>query len=218
MIEKFKRKKIDKQDITKPKSVDDLFIKHNSDHNEILNYLDYMVDNIENEFSSHYNLNLGQNLDAGTNLNDVMTPGTYYSENATKTASLVNAPITNAGFRLIVEYISGTNRIKQTIYVNANSPITYSRMYTNTWQSWVKAFEVIEITKTCTTGSTAHHGYYYVDLNMRSDGININNLIHINAKTGGNALFLYQWISDNEIRIRTNTPNTNVTLYLFYIV
>ena len=78
--------------------------------------------------------------------------------------------------------------------------------------------EIFELVKTCTTGSSAHHGYYYVDLYMGNDGININNLIQINAKIGGNALFLYQWISDYEIRIRTNTPNTNVTIYLFYIV
>lgn len=78
--------------------------------------------------------------------------------------------------------------------------------------------EIFKLVKTCTTGSSAHHGYYYVDLYMGNDRININNLIQINAKISGNALFLYQWISDYEIRIRTNTPNTNVTIYLFYIV
>lgn len=77
---------------------------------------------------------------------------------------------------------------------------------------------IMQVNITCTTGSSAHHGYYYIDLNMRPYRITPNNLININAKAGGNALFLYQWISDNELRIRTNTANTNVNLYLFYIV
>lgn len=44
MIEKFKRKKIDKQDIAKPKSVDDLLKKYDLDNKNLLDYLDYLVD------------------------------------------------------------------------------------------------------------------------------------------------------------------------------
>ena len=45
MIEKIKRKKmVDKQDITKPKSVDEVIKKYDLDNAKILDYLDYLVD------------------------------------------------------------------------------------------------------------------------------------------------------------------------------
>ena len=45
MIEKIKRnKQVDKQDITKPKSVDEMLKKYDLDNKKILDYLDYLVD------------------------------------------------------------------------------------------------------------------------------------------------------------------------------
>ena len=45
MIEKIKRKnKPNKQDITKPKSVDDLIKKYDLENANIYDYLDYLVD------------------------------------------------------------------------------------------------------------------------------------------------------------------------------
>lgn len=45
MLEKIKRKKvIGRQDITKPKTVDDLIQKYDLDNTKIIEYLDYLVD------------------------------------------------------------------------------------------------------------------------------------------------------------------------------
>lgn len=45
MIEKVRRKKtINKQDMTKPKTVDELIQKYDLDNVEILDFLDYLVD------------------------------------------------------------------------------------------------------------------------------------------------------------------------------
>lgn len=47
MIEKIKRKKqIAKQDITKPKTVDDLLKKYDLENADIYNYLDYVIDKL----------------------------------------------------------------------------------------------------------------------------------------------------------------------------
>lgn len=47
MLEKIKRKKvIGRQDITKPKTVDDLIQKYDLDNTKIIEYLDYMVDSL----------------------------------------------------------------------------------------------------------------------------------------------------------------------------
>lgn len=45
MIDKIKRKKqVNKQDITKPKTVDDLQKKYDFSNKDIYDYLDYLVD------------------------------------------------------------------------------------------------------------------------------------------------------------------------------
>ena len=50
MIEKFKRKKINKADIVKPKTVDDIVRMYDLDNSDIIEYLDYLVDKLnENE-------------------------------------------------------------------------------------------------------------------------------------------------------------------------
>lgn len=45
MIKKIKRKKtVNRQDITKPKTIDELLQKYDFENKDILDYLDYLVD------------------------------------------------------------------------------------------------------------------------------------------------------------------------------
>lgn len=44
MIEKMKRKKITRQDITKPKNIDEMIQKYDLENRDIIEYLDYLVD------------------------------------------------------------------------------------------------------------------------------------------------------------------------------
>lgn len=44
MIEKMKRKQIARQDITKPKTIDELIQKYDLENKNIIEYLDYLVD------------------------------------------------------------------------------------------------------------------------------------------------------------------------------
>ena len=94
--------------------------------------------------SNIYNVNLGTVLNSNDNLNTYITPGTYYCDSAAKAASLINCPVSNSGFKLIV-LLTG--------YANANfiqimevptglndGAATYRRMKgtTSDWGSWVK--------------------------------------------------------------------------------
>lgn len=61
----------------------------------------------------------GELIPTGSDLNDYLTPGVYNSNNQTKTATLLNCPITNAGFKLIVErHTQSLNSIRQTLLKN----------------------------------------------------------------------------------------------------
>ena len=52
MIEKIKRKKkVSKQDITKPKTIDDLIRKYDLDDKDIYDYLDYIVDYLNDDIA-----------------------------------------------------------------------------------------------------------------------------------------------------------------------
>lgn len=99
--------------------------------------LNQVQTNVENEFGNYYKLGIGSPIASGTDLNNMTTIGTYYSLTPDITNSLVNCPIKNAGFKLIAENTTGTNRIIQTIKVNnINTSETYVRTYTGRWGEW----------------------------------------------------------------------------------
>ena len=81
----------------------------------------------------------GTAIPENSDLNDYTTAKTYYAPTATIAASLSNTPVTNSGFKLIVEYLHSTERIRQTIEANnASTSAMYVRTYTGSWGPWFK--------------------------------------------------------------------------------
>lgn len=87
MIEKIKRNKIIlKQDITKPKNIDDLIQKYDLENEKIYNYLDYLVEKLTDttiiyEFTKEiYLKNTGEWYDTGISGPDLPESGTYIME------------------------------------------------------------------------------------------------------------------------------------------
>lgn len=89
----------------------------------------------------------GKALIPETDLNDIITPGTYFSNWYGITDTLLNLPknlITNtnafsAGFKLVVEKVaSQSNRIKQTIYISndVRSLIFIRTFFNDSWGEW----------------------------------------------------------------------------------
>lgn len=82
-------------------------------------------------------LNLPINkITANSNLNDYLTPGTYLLNSNLST--IQNVPISGVSFKMIVEEIISTTRIKQTVYpVNSNDIYTrYIKSDTSTYSEW----------------------------------------------------------------------------------
>ena len=82
----------------------------------------------------------GNAITSNSNLNDYTQPGSYYCPNSAVAGSLTNSPITNAGFRLVVESITNTaGRLIQTLNANGNDGCFYQRKQTSQGMSpWYK--------------------------------------------------------------------------------
>lgn len=94
-------------------------------------------------YNVNYNLYEGKPLLPGDDLDNFITPGIYYSLNASNTNQLINQPSVGAGFKLIVEKVSVSDRtIKQTI-LSSNNPyctIFYRQKLEGVWQNWLTAY------------------------------------------------------------------------------
>lgn len=82
----------------------------------------------------------GKVIASNSNLNNYTLPGSYYCPNATVAGSLTNTPISDAGFRLVVELLTNTDaRFMQTIHANGNDGAFYQRKQTSQgMSSWYK--------------------------------------------------------------------------------
>ena len=68
-------------------------------------------------------------------LNNLKTPGEYYSENTANTTTITNAPV-KSGFRIEVKQITG-GTILQKVIANSDNIQEFYRYFTNnTWQPW----------------------------------------------------------------------------------
>ena len=82
------------------------------------------------------NLLRGEGVTSGADLNDYTTPGTYYVGSASAASNIVNTPVTDAGFKLIVANTTSSSRIRQYVIPNSNTA-PYVRYYNGeTWSSW----------------------------------------------------------------------------------
>lgn len=93
-------------------------------------------------------------LQANTDLNDVMSPNTYYGEN-TSTYNYGNCPITNGTFTLTVA-AGGDNgqRVQTLVSVRKTDFVVWKRFYyTNEWGDWYQEYSAAGIL-------LAHPNYY----------------------------------------------------------
>ena len=94
-------------------------------------------------YNVNYNLYEGKPLLPGDDLDNFITPGIYYSKNGSNTNQLINQPNVGAGFKLIVEKVSVSDRtIKQTI-LSSNNPycnMFYREKLEGVWQPWLTQY------------------------------------------------------------------------------
>ena len=88
---------------------DALFIRYNNRYDDTNHYGSWRQIAFEDDVASsidlseYYKLGVGEVIPTGADLNNYVTPGTYRSSNADVTATLLNAPFDNTGFRLVVQ-------------------------------------------------------------------------------------------------------------------
>lgn len=87
-----------------------------------------------------YNLISGIALKPGMDLDELFSPGIYYSKNANVTAQIDNTPENFSGFKLVVEKLTYGNMYRQTfIASNSNGQNVYTRCtFEGTYGKWVK--------------------------------------------------------------------------------
>lgn len=79
---------------------------------------------------------LGVVIPNGSDLDDYITAGVYYVANSTNAATISNIPVGGSGFKLLVRYLSATNRLEQ-LYLKPNQPeYVYRRTNAGTWSAW----------------------------------------------------------------------------------
>lgn len=84
-----------------------------------------------------FDLGAGTALTAGTDLDGLDEPGTYFCNNGTEAADLVNAPQTSSGFKLIVMASSAETQVIQMAITNASACTIYLRRKVgSTWGTW----------------------------------------------------------------------------------
>lgn len=98
------------------------------------------------------NLTLGTMLtataDAPITLADILTPGCYYSPNATNTQYITDSPYKEGGFGLEVRELQHKDFIKQTLYYGRT---VIWRHYNGTeWSDWVRVMVSTEFETACT--------------------------------------------------------------------
>ena len=96
---------------------------------------------------------IGTVIPSNTNLNNVEC-GNYYSENATKSATLVNGPTTDSGFRLITMAGYGGTRKHQ--FAFGSNYNLYYRIYDDTsWTAWYTIARTVGTVTAATKLTTA---------------------------------------------------------------
>lgn len=79
-------------------------------------------------------------IDQGDDLNNYNTPGTYVSDTAGRSASILNTPsaLASGGFKLVTEYYHHETRRRQTLYEITGRGHIYYRVFStnNQWNPW----------------------------------------------------------------------------------
>ena len=81
---------------------------------------------------------LGTELEDGTDLNDLTTPGIYISTSGAHTGTLIHCPVSTSAFRLEVKYTALTTRYIQTLQAGATNIYKRNKYSDTTWNHWYR--------------------------------------------------------------------------------
>lgn len=88
------------------------------------------------------NLTLGEKITASTqahiSLDDIKTPGNYYSPNADNSQYIEDSPYTAGGFSLIVREIQSANMIRQELFYGRTNWQRHYNSAEDTWSDWLR--------------------------------------------------------------------------------
>ena len=97
-------------------------------------------DNGKINYKDSVTLTSGSGIRPGTDLNNMFTPGEYFSQSEARTKTILNTPENGSGFKLIIEHLSiGTTSTRQTyIATNMRNCNIYTRTsYKGVYYDWV---------------------------------------------------------------------------------
>lgn len=83
-----------------------------------------------------WNLGTAEEIPSGSDLNSYTVPGTYYVLNETVAATIINTPVTDNGYRLIVSQGRATQALNQIAIARDQIYIRYA--YNQDWIDWTK--------------------------------------------------------------------------------
>ncbi len=151
-----------------------------------------------------------------SNLNDYITPGHYYTPNAGASQTIQNTPYTTSGFKLIVENLSSTQHVLQTLKA-ANGKRIFYRTATivsgsyqwSDWESPVTNADLPNVftgTNLVTLNSPSQltaPGFYYAEY-MSND---------VNANSGSNPMSDYSAGDFHMLLLAANANSTSGCRY-----
>jgi hypothetical protein len=100
-----------------------------------------------------YSLNVGSNIPSNADLNEYVTPGTYSAANSSIASTLSNTPVTDTGFKLVVQYNQGTANGAQYVFQNEK---VYSRSMAGNPISSFGAWKILLAADSPSYGSNAN--------------------------------------------------------------
>ena len=116
------------------------------------------IEAIQSDLSGYWELNPGTQLTTGQDLNDLMTPGVYYSPSSSITSTLLNTPDgVSPGFRLVVETSTELSYIHQIIIPHQTASTLFLRTYspdTTGWRAWQKLLNQDDVINVLTSTVT----------------------------------------------------------------
>lgn len=159
---------------------------------------------------------VGTAITSGSDLDDIMTAGAYYSDSATTSASLSNCPHTSSIFHMFVYIPYGVNVHQFLFPVSAGgNGYFYKRLKTTSgWTSWAKISSYglgTAITASTDLNTITMPGMYYCNNATTVAGLlhcPVSTLFHMEVKcTTGSARYL------QEITTAADAPTVYRRLY-----
>lgn len=145
------------------------------------------------------NFTLGERITASStvpiDLNDIKTPGNYYSPSGTNSQYIANTPYTGGGFSLIVREIQSKTMIRQELFYGRTNWQRHYSSADGTWSKWLR-YLMTEYPETTSADFVTDIGVWNIDDNdadkgywryrkWKSGAVDMNGLIKVTPVTEG---------------------------------